>query len=69
MIKCDISADESLVCAGSSDGFTYIWDSETGELRSKLGGHFGSVNDVSFHPLTNIVASASTDKTVIVGEF
>jgi Prp8 binding protein len=38
-------------------------------MTHKLGGHHGSVNATDFHPSQNIIASASSDKTVIVGEF
>lgn len=69
LLRCAWSKDDSWVSAGSSDNFTYIWNSESGENVEKLGGHHGSVNDVSFHPEFNIIASASSDKTMYVGEF
>ena len=47
-----------------------IWQFESGELLTKLGGHNASLNQASFHPkLKNIVASASTDRTLNLGEF
>ena len=36
--------------------------------RYKLPGHDGSVNDVDFHPEEPILASASSDKTIYLGE-
>ncbi len=69
LLRCAWSHDDTMVSAGSSDNFTYIWDSETAEVIEKLGGHHGSVNETAFHPEQNIIASASSDKTVYVGEF
>jgi Prp8 binding protein len=34
----------------------------------KLPGHNGSVNDVQFHPNEPIVGSASSDRTLFLGE-
>jgi Prp8 binding protein len=34
----------------------------------RLPGHSGCVNDVAFHPTEPIVASASNDKTIFLGE-
>jgi len=33
-----------------------------------LPGHNGSVNSVIFHPTENVVASASSDKSIFIGE-
>lgn len=69
LLRCAWSRDDSCVSAGSSDNFVYIWDVDTGEIVEKLGGHHGSVNETDFHPDVDIIASASSDKTVYVGEF
>lgn len=69
LLHCSFSADGALISSGSSDNFLYIWDTETGEMLKKMGGHHGSVNETSFHPTQKIVASGSSDKTVIVGEY
>lgn len=61
--------DDTIVSAGSSDNFVYLWNVETWEIHEKLGGHHGSVNETAFHPEFNIVASGSSDKTIFVGEF
>lgn len=37
-------------------------------MMYKLPGHKGSVNEVAFHPTQPIVASASNDLSVIIGE-
>ena len=80
LLRCCWSHDDGLVSAGSSDNFAYIWDVETGDIVEKLGGHHGSVNETAFHPEyyikqdigvgnSYIIASASSDKTLFVGEF
>lgn len=45
-----------------------IWDASSRKLLYKLPGHNGSVNDVAFHPKEPIVASASSDKNIFLGE-
>lgn len=57
-----------LVSAGSADKFLYIWDFESGKINYKLPGHNGSINDVAFHPSEEIIASASSDKKIYLGE-
>ena len=46
----------------------HIWDVATTEELYYLPGHKGPVNDVDFHPKEPIVGSASSDKTVYLGE-
>ncbi len=38
------------------------------QIEYKLPGHLGSVNDAVFHPKEPIVASASSDKQIYLGE-
>ena len=46
-----------------------IWEFDSGDLISKLGGHNASLNQASFHPkLKNIIVSASSDRTLNLGE-
>lgn len=49
-------------------GTAYVWDSKTAALEYALPGHSGSVNDVSFHPSEPVIASASSDGSLFVGE-
>eukprot|EP00770_Monocercomonoides_exilis_P010587 MONOS_10534.1-p1 / transcript=MONOS_10534.1 / gene=MONOS_10534 / organism=Monocercomonoides_exilis_PA203 / gene_product=biotin / transcript_product=biotin / location=Mono_scaffold00482:39697-40828(+) / protein_length=226 / sequence_SO=supercontig / SO=protein_coding / is_pseudo=false len=42
---------------------------KTPTIWMRLPGHKGSVTDVIFHPTESIIASASVDKQVIIGEF
>ena len=68
------SPDGRYVMSGSTDRFLRIWDVESVTnpvLRYNLPGHKGTVTGCDFHPyFTNypIIASASTDGTLIVGE-
>ena len=68
LIKCSWNHDDTLVTAGSADRFAYVWETETGRMVQRLGGHHGSVNEVDFHPTRNILASASSDKTIFLGD-
>jgi Prp8 binding protein len=68
LLRCRFSSDGTLVGAGSADKFVYIWDVDSGELQYALPGHDGSVNDLAFHPKESLVASASSDKTIYIGE-
>ena len=49
----------------------YIWNSESGVIEHRLGGHKGVVNDVKFGPKSKIsmypFVSASSDKTLFLG--
>lgn len=63
------SPDDSLISAGSADRNVYIWDFKTGKLERKFGGHNGSVNETCFNKLSNIIASCSSDSSVIIGEY
>jgi Prp8 binding protein len=56
------------VTCGSADRNVCIWDVASRRLLYKLPGHNGSVNEASFHPLEPIVASASSDKQLYLGE-
>ena len=62
------SADGERIAAGSGDRTVVIWDAKSGRLDWKLPGHVGSVNDVSFSPTEPIIASASTDRKILLGE-
>ena len=57
-----------LAC-GSSDGVLNVWSRKSREIYCRLPGHEASLNDVSFSPTDRfVVATASSDKTVLLGE-
>jgi len=68
LLRCSWSPDSSKVAAGSADRFVYVWDAASGRVLYKLPGHAGSVNEVVFHPQEPIIASASSDRNIYLGE-
>jgi len=68
LIKANWSRDGSLVGSGSSDRMVYIWDTATRQIKYKLPGHQGSVNEVSFHPTEPIIVSCGSDAKIYLGE-
>eukprot|EP01133_Synstelium_polycarpum_P010722 gene10722-12471_t len=68
LLKCAWSPDGQRVSCGSSDGMVCVWETSSKQLLYRLPGHNGSVNQVDFHPLEPIIASASSDKTIFLGE-
>jgi Prp8 binding protein len=68
LLRCAWNHDDTLVSAGSADRIAYVWNVESGQLVHRLGGHHGSINETSFHPQRNILASGSSDKTIFLGE-
>ena len=68
LLKCGWSGDGRRVTAGSGDRMVCVWDVHSQKLVYRLPGHTGSVNEAVFHPSQPIVASASSDQTVYLGE-
>jgi len=68
LIKCNWSPDGTMVASGSADRYVYVWDTTTREIKYRLPGHSGCVNEVDFHPKEPIIGSCSSDKKVYVGE-
>ncbi|CAK9301047.1 unnamed protein product [Gordionus sp. m RMFG-2023] len=73
LLRCDWSKPSASnrhqrVTAGSSDRFLYVWDTMSGKIIYKLPGHTGSVNETTFHPNQDIIASCSSDKKIFLGE-
>lgn len=56
------------VAAGSSCGHALVWDTTSRRVLYKLPGHRGAVNDLDFHRAEPILLSASSDKTLYLGE-
>mmetsp|Transcript_22017 Transcript_22017/g.37570 ORF Transcript_22017/g.37570 Transcript_22017/m.37570 type:complete len:359 (-) Transcript_22017:91-1167(-) len=68
LLNCSWSADGTMVTGGSADRIVHIWDELSAEELYSLPGHAGCVNAVVFHPKENVIASASSDKSIFVGE-
>jgi Prp8 binding protein len=68
LLKCAWNSDGTRVTAGSGDRMVYVWDMRTHKLEYKLPGHTGSVNEAVFHPTEPVLASASSDSTIFMGE-
>jgi Prp8 binding protein len=69
LLNCSWSADGTMIAGGSSDRLVHVWDEYTTEELYCLPGHTGCVNSVLFHPnQNNIIASASSDKTILLGQ-
>jgi len=68
LLRVAWSNDGTMMTAGSSDRYTYIWDTTSRRITHKLAGHNGSVNETSINSKGTLIASASSDRTIIVGE-
>lgn len=68
LIRCCWSPQGTKIVCGSSDRMVYVWDTASRKLLYKLPGHTGSVNDVDCHPTQPILMTASSDKSVFMGE-
>lgn len=68
LIRACFSNDNIKIVSGSEDASVCVWDLATRRIVGKYGGHEGTVIDVDYHPLENIIVSSSTDGTIIVRE-
>ena len=68
LLKCAWSGDGNRITAGSGDRMVCVWDVRGSKMEYRLPGHTGSVNEAVFHPAQPIVASASSDGTLYLGE-
>ncbi|XP_061389749.1 U5 small nuclear ribonucleoprotein 40 kDa protein [Musca vetustissima] len=68
LLRCAWSPDGSKISAGSADRYVYVWDTTSRRILYKLPGHNGSVNDVDFSSKEPLIVSASSDKTLYLGE-
>jgi Prp8 binding protein len=69
LIKASWDPKGQKIAAGSGDQTVVVCEAHSGKLLYKLPGHRGTVNDVRFSPRDEpILVSASTDRTLMVGE-
>ena len=68
LLRCAWSPDGVWVTGGNAAREVLVWEATSGEVRWRLPGHKGCVNEVQFHPTEPIIASAGNDKKVFLGE-
>ncbi|KAJ8598542.1 hypothetical protein CTAYLR_001348 [Chrysophaeum taylorii] len=68
LLRCAWAPDGRKISAGSADQIVHVWDLAARDELYYLPGHQGSVNDVHFHPTEPIIASASSDTLIYLGE-
>eukprot|EP00919_Chromeraceae_sp_WS-2016_P075519 GHVR01178648.1.p1 GENE.GHVR01178648.1~~GHVR01178648.1.p1 ORF type:complete len:350 (-),score=70.42 GHVR01178648.1:155-1177(-) len=69
LLRVRWSPSGKFIACGSEDRCAYIWNMyEGGRLMFRLPGHFGTVQEVSFHPTEPIIGSCGADKRIYVGE-
>ena len=68
LLRCRWNRDGTLFAAGSADRTVYVWSANSQQLMYQLPGHGGSVNDACFSPKEQILCTASSDKTLFMGE-
>ncbi|KAK0267677.1 hypothetical protein LTR35_016086 [Friedmanniomyces endolithicus] len=68
LIRACWDAEGRRVVAGGGDGTVTVWEAKSGKMLHKLPGHKGAVNDVGISPDGGMVVSASTDRTMLLGE-
>ncbi|MCB0186268.1 MAG: WD40 repeat domain-containing protein, partial [Caldilineaceae bacterium] len=65
-IALALSADQSVVAAGTTSGEIYLWDFPAGTLRRVLVGHSDIVRALAFWPDDGTLISASGDTSIRV---
>lgn len=69
LYKASWDTEGKRIVAAGGDGSAVIWETSTGRLLHKLPGHKGAVNDARIAPGgVPLLVTASTDKTLIIGE-
>ncbi|CDK29550.1 unnamed protein product [Kuraishia capsulata CBS 1993] len=65
-IRLTMSKNGKLLASGGGDKTVTVWNFETRRMLAKLTGHTGTVVDVDIHPQLPLIASSSTDGTIIL---
>ncbi|MER5318448.1 hypothetical protein [Streptosporangium roseum] len=60
------SPDGRILAAGAGDLDIWLWDTATGKLIGKLGGHFNTASGLAFSPHGDLLASAGLDGRIIL---
>ncbi|CAG9134776.1 unnamed protein product [Plutella xylostella] len=68
LLRCAWARDGSKVSAGSADRHVWVWCTTSRRALLRLPGHRGAVTAVAFHPREPVLLSASSDKTLYLGE-
>ncbi|CUM47732.1 uncharacterized protein AC631_01707 [Debaryomyces fabryi] len=68
LIRACFSTDNVSIASGSEDKTVTIWDYKSRKILSKISGHRGATLDIVYHPTERILASTSTDGSIIVRE-
>ncbi|KAL3901741.1 MAG: hypothetical protein SGCHY_000369 [Lobulomycetales sp.] len=66
LIRPCFSADGDFIACGSADRSVVVWYGD--RIVYKLPGHKGCVNHVDWHPVEPVIASCSSDRTILLGE-
>lgn len=61
-----IDTDEKNLYGGNRNGLIYVYNKKTGKRKYILKGHEGQVKSVTVHPSGNFLASAGTDKRIVI---
>jgi Prp8 binding protein len=69
LLRCAWSSEGDYISAGSADRLVHLWDGASGREVCAWPGHKASVNQVAFHPSQPVLASASSDRSIVLGEF
>jgi Prp8 binding protein len=69
LLRCAWSKDQEYITAGSADRIIHLWETTNYTEVCGWAGHKASINEVIIHPSEPIIASASSDRSIILGEF
>ncbi|KAI9293277.1 WD40 repeat-like protein [Neoconidiobolus thromboides FSU 785] len=68
LIKPSFDREDKMIATGCGDRTVMVFNINKKELIYKLPGHNGTVNQVHFSPIDNVILSASSDSSLFLGE-